>query len=195
MKKFSPFASRLVASALLVLVASSSNSFAQQSCQQCQSVTLSQRFRGGYDANVQWPRIYIPPARRSVCATYDAMVNNGWRRQNLLGNYHFNSDTDELTSAGKLKVNWILSQAPVQRRNIFVQRGAKEIETTARLAAVHAYAGSLSPGVGQVDVNDTHSVAEGHRASSVDKVFVGYDANRLPPVLPSSTSGGSSEQQ
>lgn len=153
--------------------------------------SLSDQFHAGYHSNVHWPKIYIPPARRSVCATYSAMINNGWRRQNLLGDYHFNKETHELTNAGKLKVNWILSQAPVQRRNVFVQRGGQEVDTTARIAAVHDYASKMSPGVGQVDVNDTHIVAEGHPAASVDSVFVGYEANRLPPVLPASAGGGS----
>lgn len=188
----------LLASAMLVFVSASSVTNAQDCCGHCptgqcatgQYPTLAQTFRGGYDANVQWPRHYIPPARRSVCKTYDAMVNNGWRRQNLLGNYHFNKDTNELTSAGKLKVNWILSQAPEQRRNVFVQRAGEEVATTARIAAVHDYAGKLSPSVGQVDVNDTHIVAEGLPASSVDNVFTGYEANRLPPVLPAGAAGG-----
>ena len=188
MKKISLKTLVLGASVTMVLVSVSSASYAQQSCGG--EPTLKERFRAGYDANVQWPRHYIPPARRSVCATYAAMVNNGWRRQNLLGDYHFDKESNELTSAGKLKVNWILSQAPVQHRNVFVQRGAEELQTTARIASVHDYAGNMSPSVGQVDVNDTHIVAEGHSDSSVDSVFVGYEANRLPPVLPASSSGG-----
>jgi len=121
------------------------------------------------------------------------MVNNGWRRQNLLGNYHFDNESNELTNAGKLKVNWIYSQAPVQRRNVFVQRGSQEVQTAARVAAVHEYAGSMSPAVGQINVNDTHIVAEGHAASAVDSVFVGYQSNRLPPGLPANTAAASSE--
>jgi len=192
MMKFSSQILGTGAITLLVLVTASSASYGQQSCGS--EPSLAQRFRAGYDANVHWPRIYIPPARRSVCATYDAMINNGWRRQNLLGDYHFNQDSDELTSAGKLKVQWILSQAPVQRRNVFVQRGSDELQTTARIASVHAHAGNLSPSVGPVDVNDTHIVAEGHSAASVDNVFVGYQANRLPPVLPASGGGGGGEE-
>ena len=185
MKKFS-----ITMGALAVLVAASSFASAQQ-CG-CYEQSYGMDYRARYDANVHWPRIYIPPARSAVCQTYNAMINNGWRRQNLLGNYHFKQDTNELTDAGKLKVNWILSQAPVQRRNVFVQRAGDEVETTARVAAVHEYAGEMSPGVGQVDVNDTHIVAEGHAASSVDNVFVGYEANRLPPVLPAGNGGGGS---
>ncbi len=189
---------QLASSALLVLVSVQSISLAQCSSG-CRArnggyePSLGQVYRSGYDANVQWPKIYIPPARRSVHAAYDAMINNGWRRQNLVGNYHFNAQTNELTDAGKLKVNWILTQAPVQRRNVFVQRGNTELQTTARLATVQGYAGDMSPATENVSVNDTHIVAEGHRASSVDRVFVGYEASRLPPVLPASTGGGSGE--
>jgi len=72
---------------------------------------------------------------------------------------------------------------------VFVQRAGEELKTTARLAAVHEYAGNMSPNVGPIDVNDTHIVAEGHRASSVDSVFVGFEENRRIPALPASSGG------
>jgi len=200
MKKFSAtHACKTTTSALLMLLSFSSASFAQQYCQPgarqpCYQPSLGQMYRTGYDANVQWPRIFIPPARRSVCKTFNTMVNNGWRRQNLLGDYHFSKDTNALTDAGKLKVNWILSQAPVKHRNVFVQRGSEEVQTTARIAAVQEFAGNMSPQVGRIDVSDTHLVAEGHSAGSVDSVFTGYQANRMPPVLPASTGGASTGQ-
>ncbi len=184
---------KLFAGALVVLISACSSSNGQHGCrhQRCgDHPSPSEKFHAGYHANVHWPKIYIPPARSAVCQTYNAMVNNGWRRQNLLGDYHFNKETHELTNAGKLKVNWILSQAPMQRRNVFVQRAGEEVSTTARIAAVHDYAGKMSPSVGEIDVNDTHIVAEGHPAASVDSVFVGYENNRLPPVLPASTGTG-----
>jgi hypothetical protein len=180
----------LVASALLVMAMDSAATQAQQPCGNRYQTSCAQQYRARYDANVQWPRSFIPPARQSVSSTYDAMVNNGWRRQNLLGDYHFNAETNELTEAGKLKVNWILSQAPPQRRNVFVQRARHEMETSERVTAVHQYAGSMSPGVGTVSVNDTHIVAEGHPASTVDSMFTGYETNRRAPVLPASTYGG-----
>ncbi len=181
----------ILASALVVLVASSSVSYGQQPCG-CEP-SMGQQFRAGYDANTQWPRHYVPTARRSVCSAYDAMVNNGWRRQNLLGNYHFNQDTHELTRAGKLKVNWILSQAPAQRRNVFVQRGGKELDTTTRLASVQDYAAVLPYSNGQLNVNDTHIVAEGRSASAVDTKFQAFQKGQeqLPPpspFLPTSSS-------
>jgi len=137
-----------------------------------------------YHENVMWPSRFIPPARRGVYAAMNRMVHNGWRRQNLLGDYHFDKQSGELTTAGKLKVQWILSQAPQNRRNIYVQRGANELHTARRTDSVRLFTSMMSPSVGTVDVNETHLVAEGRPAGTVDATFVGYESNRLPPVLP-----------
>ena len=154
--------------------------------------TLGAACRRGYDANVAWPSQFIPAARRGVWSSYETIVNNGWRRQNLLGDYHFDPDTNELTEAGQLKVKWILTQAPAHRRSIFVQRAADQSRTATRVASVHAWASNMSPAVGSVDVNDTHIVAEGHLAETVDNIFVGYQKNQPPPVLPAATSASDS---
>lgn len=146
----------------------------------------------GCQANQMWPSQYIPAARRSVLGVYEVMVNNGWRRQNLLGAYHFDPDTNELTEAGKLKVRWILSQNPLHRRSIFVERGLDLSNTAARVASINAWTSTMSPSVGVVDVNDTHIIAEGHPAGTVDHIFVGFQTNQRPPVLPASDSSSSS---
>lgn len=156
-------------------------------CQSVQAQTICQMYKGSYTANVMWPAQFVPAARRPIYETYDAMVNNGWRRQNLLGDYHFDQKSHELTRAGEMKVQWILTQAPAQRRSVYVQRAKNEAETTTRIAAVQGFASQMSPNVGSVNVNDTHIVAEGHSASAVDSMFVGFRANQMPPVLPAST--------
>jgi len=161
----------------------------------CGHASVADAFRAGYDANVTWPRIFIPPARQAVCQTYAAMIDNGWRRQNLLGDYHFKPNSNQLTEAGKLKVKWILSQAPTHRRGIFVERGIDESQTAARVAAVYDNASNMSPSVGAVEVNDTHLVAEGHPAGAVDHTFVGFRTHQPLPVLPASTGTGSGSGQ
>lgn len=118
------------------------------------------------------------------------MINNGWRRQNLLGDYHFEPGTNELTSAGQLKAKWILTQAPQDRRNIYVQRGNTQADTASRIAAVQQWAGHQSPTLEPAIVNDTHIVSEGHTAGSVDHIFVGFQANQPAPVLAPETGGG-----
>ncbi len=192
----------IFSSSLLVLALAAPASRAQE-CNTCQSSSYQSQtygttrgtFHATYRANVQWPKQFIPPARRTVYQTYATMANNGWRRQNLLGDYHFDPATNELTDAGKLKVRWILSQAPINRRNIFVQRSSDQSQTALRVSSVHRLAAKMSPAVGPVDVNDTHLVAEGHSAKAVDSVFVGFSENRPAPVLPAASSGGSSGGQ
>lgn len=183
------------ASALIALVLTSQTARAQYGAQHGNGhgPTLVEMYKSGYTANVIWPRQFVPAARRPVRDTYAVMVNNGWRRQNLLGNYHFDPETNELTRAGEIKVQWILTQTPVHRRNVYVQRAMDESETATRIASVHGYTSQMSPAVGTVNVNDTHIVAEGHSAGIVDQIFIGYQANKLPPVLPASTGSSSGE--
>ena len=168
------------------------NSSWGQQCRQC-GETAGDRFHYCYHANAQWPKYYILPARCAVNSAYTAMIANGWRRQNLLGGYHFEKDTNQLTRAGQLKAHWILTQAPQDRRNIFVERGDTQSDTEARIASVQTWASEMSPAIEQVMVNDTHIVSEGHPAGAVDNVFVGFQTNQPAPVLPAATgSGGSS---
>jgi hypothetical protein len=179
------------ASALVALVITCQSARAQNG--QCHTPTLCEMFKSGYTANVIWPRQFIPAARRPVWDTYAVMINNGWRRQNLLGDYHFNPETNELTRSGEMKVQWILTQVPAHRRSLYVQRAKNESETATRLAAVHEYSSQMSPAVGAVNVNDTHIVAEGHPASAVDNMFIGFQANQPPPVLPAASGSSDSE--
>ena len=124
---------------------------------------------------------------------YDAMINNGWRSQNLLGKHHFNIDTHELTAAGKLKVRWILTQTPPNRRDIFVQRGLEQADTVQRIESIHQYAAHLAPTQGAIRVHDTYLVPNGHPAATVDSMFTGYENSKIPPVLPAASGGSDSE--
>ncbi len=180
-----------IAVLLAVCTTAQTNAQSCRSCQ-CRNTPTLHAFHAGYHANVDWPAQYVPTARRSVLSAYDVMVNNGWRRQNLLGTYHFDPDTNELTEAGKLKVNWILTQTPQHRRNIFVQRAVNESQTASRVDSINRWASNMSPGVGPLDINDTHIVAEGHPAATVDHIFVGFQTNQPPPVLPAD-DGSSNE--
>lgn len=143
-------------------------------------------------ANRYWYDQYVWPSRRAICQSYATMVNNGWRRNNLLGEYHFDpKNPQQLSEAGQHKTKWILTQAPQDRRTVFVERGVEQTETTDRLAAVQDYAANLSPSQGPADVQETHIRNEGRPAGAVDAVFTGFSANQAPPVLPQSSSGSS----
>jgi hypothetical protein len=147
--------------------------------------------KASYHESSMWPRQYVMPARRGICQSYDVMIANGWRRHNLLTKYHFNPENTELSEAGKLKVEWTLTQAPAQRRTLYVERGVDEAQTAERIEAVQSLAGNMNPSPGPADVQETHIRDEGHPAGAVDAMFTGFRAGQAPPVLPQATAGGS----
>ena len=90
-----------------------------------------------------WPDPFLCPDRAAVRAPFCAMVANGWRRQNMLGEFHFDPQSGQLTEAGRLKVQWILTACPEQHRLIYVHAAGTREETAARVAAVQQLAGPV----------------------------------------------------
>ncbi len=138
----------------------------------------------GYHVNQMWPWPYVCPDRIAVREPFCLMVNNGWRRQNLLGAHHFNPDTNQLTTAGELRVQWIMTQAPVERRNIFVERSLDPNTDAARLAAVRDYGTKVSIDGRMPNVEETYLMAEGRPAAIVDVTNVKFMQAMPAPVLP-----------
>jgi hypothetical protein len=144
-----------------------------------------------YHDNRIWPRQYVAPSRRGICQAFELQAANGWRLHNLLGKYHFDQQGIELSEAGKLKVQWILTQAPQHRRTIFVERGVDVSQTAERISSVQELASNVA--AGPVDVQETLLHDEGRPAATVDAMFTGFRANSLPPVLPPSSGGSGSD--
>lgn len=141
----------------------------------------------GYHRNKVWPWPYICPDRMAVREPFDIMVENGWRRQNLLGEYHFNPQTTGLTKAGELKVQWILTQAPPSHRTVFVERSVDPTVTASRMAAAREYATQISVDGPAPQIAETYLVSEGRPASVVDDINVRFQESAMPPVLPAAT--------
>jgi hypothetical protein len=142
----------------------------------------------GYHRNVAWPWPYVCPDRIAVREPFAIMINNGWRRQNLLGGHHFNADATGLTKAGELKVQWIMTQAPPQYRTIFVERSVDPSVTASRVAAAREYSSQIALGGEAPQVAETYIVSEGRPASVVDSINVRFQESAIPPVLPTATS-------
>jgi len=150
-------------------------------------------YHDAYWDNRIWPKQYVGPSRRSICQAYERQLANGWRKQNILGKYHFDQEGVKLTEAGRLKVQWIMTQAPPQRRTIFVEHGVDLDQTAVRVAAVQDLATTLAGG--PADIQETYLRDEGRSAAAVDAMFTGFRAGSLPPVLPQSGGGGESSEQ
>ncbi len=152
----------------------------------------------GYRTNEMWPWPYVCPDRVAVEEPFCIMVNNGWRRQNLLGAHHFNPETNQLNAAGQLKVQWIMTQAPPERRSIFVERSLNQKANEERLAAVRDYSTQVALDGRAPQIAQTAIVSEGRPAAVVDAVNVKFQQSMPAPVLPAAqpanSSGGSSAQ-
>ena len=119
------------------------------------------------------------------------MVNNGWRRQNLLGAHHFDEESQKLTPAGELKVRWTMTQTPPQHRQLYIERAIDPSVTEQRIATARNFAAQASMDGSEPVVQDTHIMSPGRPATSVvfeQKSF--HERKPIQPVfLPASSSG------
>lgn len=143
----------------------------------------------GYRQNKVWPWPYVCADRLAVREPFCVMVNNGWRRQNLLGPHHFTENSAQLTTAGELRVRWIMTQAPGERRTIFIERDVDPAVTASRLATARNYASQVSTDGQIAQVVETHLISEGRPAAVVDATNVRFQESLPPPALPAATVG------
>jgi hypothetical protein len=151
--------------------------------------SLAHNIKRGYHRNVDWPWPYICPDRLAAREPFEIMVQNGWRRQNLLGNHYFDPVTHQLTTAGELHVRWIMTQAPPARRQVFVEGSIDPAVTAERIAVTRQYASQVAIDGQTPQIFETHLMAEGRPAGMVDITNVRFMENMPAPVLPASTVG------
>ena len=121
------------------------------------------------------------------------MVANGWRKQNLLGDYYFDANTGKLNEAGNLKVRWILTEGPEQHRIIYVRMADSEEATSARIAAVQEQIARIALKGNLVPVLPTTISDEGWPADEVDAIAKAYlKSLASKPRLPADTSTSAS---
>ncbi len=140
-----------------------------------------------------WPAPFVADDRVAVRMPFSTMVANGWRRQNMLGEFHFEQGTGQLTEAGRIKVRWILTAGPEQHRLLYVHMADNDAETAARMVAVQQLASQISP-TNISPVTATSISDEGWSANQVGTIERKYLGTQPSPRLPtsSSSSGGSS---
>jgi hypothetical protein len=145
-----------------------------------------------YARNNTWPQPFSDVDAKAVQAPFAIMKHNGWRAHNTIGNELFRQGDAALTLAGTRRVHWIATQAPQDRRVIYVLRGADPQETEMRLASVNRslaaiHTGGQAPEVVVTDIEPV--VASGGWATSINRQWM---ENLPAPKLPSTTAAGSS---
>jgi hypothetical protein len=143
--------------------------------------------------NQYWPEPFLYADRKAVIAPFGAMVANGWRRQNLVSDYHFNDDGTQLNLAGESHVRYILTQMPPSRRTIFVQQGLSGEQTADRVNAVHRAALRMLPAGGMPDIVESDLPNDGWPADDIDAVARKWSASRPEPRLESIGSSDGSD--
>jgi hypothetical protein len=139
-----------------------------------------------------WPEPFVYADRQTAQEPLAAMVGNGWQRQNLVSDVHFENGGAQLNETGRRKVLAILNEAPEQHRIVYVYRGATPQETAVRMATVEqfvaqsAYGGQLAP------VYESSRPDNGWPADQVEAVSRKFQASFPDPRLPSEGGGGSS---
>jgi hypothetical protein len=141
-----------------------------------------------------WPAPFNACDRVAVRTPFSLMVANGWRRQNLLGEFHFEPGTGQLTEAGRLKIKWILTAGPEQHRRLYVHTANSNPETVARIVAVQQLASQISP-TNLPPVMATSISDEGWSANQVDAIQRKYMSSQPSPRVPAASAGGSAPGQ
>jgi hypothetical protein len=143
-----------------------------------------------FHRNNAWPEPFVFADRQTVYAAFHMMEVKGWQQQNTLSAHHFESGRAQLTEAGALKVQAILTEAPVRYRAVFVPTASTPEETQARFQAVREVAQRHMPPGMPAMVFVTTGTAPEHPGEGIDRTLRGFQDSRPAPVL-APASGGS----
>jgi hypothetical protein len=136
------------------------------------------------ERNTYWPEPFVEADRMSVEDPFRLMVQNGWKRQNLMSSHHF--DGGRLNEAGRIRAQRLISQSPVEYRTIFVERSLDPQETHERVASVQNWAQKVTRGDHvPVHASDMTPIAsEGDRLDAINRKA---DAAIPEPRMPASS--------
>ncbi len=147
-------------------------------------------FHVNYARNRAWPEPFTEADAMQTVAPFEIMTHNGWRAHNTIGHDLFRRGDGALLAAGRERVRWIASQAPHQRRTVYVLQGETRNETASRVHAVRQSLDrlELDHGLPQVMVTSIEPAsAPGPWAEKINRERL----SQMPsPVLPSTSAAG-----
>jgi hypothetical protein len=90
----------------------------------------------GFHRNNAWPDPFNEVDAMQVVTPFEVMKANGWKMHNTIGHELFRPGDGALLASGHNRVHWIATQAPTNRRTVYVLQGGSRVETEARVASV-----------------------------------------------------------
>lgn len=131
-----------------------------------------------------WPEPFQHADQQAAVMPLIAMTNSGWRAQNTLSHHFFDSESQELTQAGELKIHWIATQVPMHRRAVFILRANDPNATSARVTAVKQFLAKILPDSPHPDVLLTDIIPPGGSGEYFDAVDRQLKSSVPAPRLP-----------
>ncbi len=144
-------------------------------------------FSRDFRRNNAWPEPFNFADRDAARAPFTIMIAKGWKRQNTFTAHHFDADTGKLTESGRLKLDWILHEAPQQHRMLFVERGVDNRATTDRVLAVKEVSRSLIPQGPELEVFVNMNTGQGAPADTINATYTKWRDSIPAPVLPAAS--------
>lgn len=141
-----------------------------------------------------WPYPYNDTDRQIVRDTLAQQTAGGWVLATTLHDYHFNAETNELNSAGRSHLYWIMTSVPAQFRTVFVAHGLSPQVDEVRVATVDRSAREFGEQVPPVVMR--HSFPSGRPADEADTIrrleLQSWPAQRIFTISPDTSGTGSS---
>lgn len=141
-----------------------------------------------------WPYPYNDVDRQIVRDTLAQQASGGWVLATTLHEYHFSPETNELNSAGRTHLYWIMTSVPAQYRTVYVAHGLSPQVDDVRVATVDQAAREFGEQVPPVVLR--HAFPSGRPADEVDTIrrmeLESWPAQRIFTISAGSGSGGSS---
>jgi len=136
-----------------------------------------------------WPEPFVYSDRQLARQVLAIQVAAGWERQNLLSEFHFTSGGADLTEAGRMRVQWILNEAPEQHLQVFVHRANTPQETAARMQAVQRFVAQSAYNP-SVPVLESTRTDDGWPADRINTLSIKAANAAMEPKLMGSSGGG-----
>ncbi|MCY2973503.1 MAG: hypothetical protein NTW52_02425 [Planctomycetota bacterium] len=133
--------------------------------------------------NSAWPQPFRSADAAAAVAPFEVMKANGWQEFNTLAHCYFN-ESNQLTDAGNLKLQEVLSLTAQSKAPIYVQRGESEQSTAARVESMELAISALIPEgpLPQIAITDTApATSSGAYQTVVSRALIQTTPNpRLP---------------
>jgi hypothetical protein len=142
--------------------------------------------------NNAWPKPFVCHDRWACYAMLQMNVTCGWEVAHTLTDTHFDLESNQLNSAGKAKVAWIMQNAPQDQKGIFVYQAIPGGEVETRLDSVRQWTEQWYSHLGPAHVAFTQRLPNNMSGAYSEAISLNYLQSLPTPALPSST--GSSLQ-